>query len=468
MSKRTKEKPPRLPPMKKNDIKFLKTKPKLSKQIQEIIPDVFYEIESRADQARKLNEMLQEYYDKQSFINGILMDFFGCENYSSIDFLLKQDSVSRNNGRRSLLNESQVQEFISFVTDRFNEKKPLSFSDAFVILNNINSKIDHKYVYNFVYRHSEFLDCYESRVIDKIRNDIDSSSVINYVNYLNNILSLNNGISSNLFFNLDEIGFGDLQNLTTIKTIGPKGKQEIPDYPIPSAVSRITVVVTIFLDGSMITPMIIIPTKTIDIRVLEKLGQYHNFLVVHQENGFVTENLFIMYLQRILFPEITRRKITYNLQDQMTVGIIDGCSSHRTDRVKEMMNDVINCVFIPPHSSHIFQPLDTSMFSLIKREYKRNFEKTNFENDENVDNVSRLGNSFISIIQSIQNNSNPGIIKNSFKMVGLTEGIHSNGQTFVVNNPNTDHVKTNLKNIDPLPASSSFHHSRVRINLDGN
>jgi len=465
-TKRSKEKPPRLPSIKKNDVKFLKIKPKLSNQIINIIPENLYEMDSRSDQAREMKRILQEYYDNSSLINDIMIDFFGYENIGSLNFLLKQDSSSKPNGRRSLLNQVETEQFLSLVTNRFDSHTPLSYHEAVVILNKINEKIDYQYVYNFVTRHSELLDSYDSRVIDKARHNVNFNSVIIYLNYLNNLLSQNEGISSNLFFNIDEIGFGDMQNLTSIKTIGPKGRHEVPDYAIPPSVSRITAVITIFLDGSVLTPMIIIPTKTIDKRVYEKLGQYRNFIVVHQDNGFVTEDLFIFYLQRIVFPEIVRRRITFNLEGKPTVGILDGCSSHCTDSVKNLMSLNFNCVFLPSHSSHIFQPLDTSMFSLMKSEYRKNYEKSNLENDESIVNVSRLGNSFISIVKSFQQHNNPIIVKNSFKMVGLYEGIHVSGHTFVVNNPNTEHVKKNLKNIDPLPISSLFQDSRVRINLD--
>ena len=127
------------------------------------------------------------------------------------------------------------------------------------------------------------------------------------INYLNEVVSIPGGVSLNLFFNIDEIGFGDMQSMTSIKTIGPSGRNIIPDYPIPPSVSRITAVVGIFRDGSMMTPMVIVPTHTLNRRVFEKLGQYRNFVVVHQKNGFITEELFILYINRILLPELERR-----------------------------------------------------------------------------------------------------------------------------------------------------------------
>ena len=464
---RSKEKPPRLPPMKKVDVKFKKIKEKHSKQIMDSIPDTLFEQESRSDQASQLKLILEDYYESKSLVNDIMMDFFGYENYASLYFLLKQDPVAKPNGRPSLLSEQEIENFIALVTNRFDSNNPLSYHDAFLFLKQQNDKIDQQYIYSFISRHSERLDSYDSRVIDRKRHGVDYNSVINYINFLNNLLSEHDGISSNLFFNIDEIGFGDMQTMSSIKTIGPKGRVEIPDYPIPPSVSRITAIITIFLDGSVATPMIIIPTQTIDKRVLEHLGQFRNFVVVHQKNGFVNEELFAMYLQRILFPEIERRRVTYNLQGKKVVGVIDGCSSHCTFGVKELLTlNNVNCVYLPPHSSHILQPLDTCMFSMIKRDYKKNFECSSLRDDESTENVSRLGNSFISIVKSIQNNVDPTTVKNSFKMVGITEGIHINGQTFVVNNPNTRHVENNLKNENSLPISSSFLDNRFRINLN--
>ena len=125
--------------------------------------------------------------------------------------------------------------------------------------------------------------------------------------------------------------------------------------------------------------------------------------------------------------------------------------------------------YLPAHSSHILQPLDASMFHQIKRDYRNMFENPFLELDQPVDNIARIGNSFISVVKSIQKNLTPVVVRNSFKMVGLSEGVHVNGRTFVRNDPNTDHVGKNTLNLninDSLPTSDNFFDSRVRIGFD--
>ena len=279
-----------------------------------LIPNEFDELGTRTEQARLMQGAITEYFGNNSLTNQVLMDMFTCENPGSLYFLLHQDVVPRTNGRPSLLTEQQTAEFVDLVTERFDQNNPLSYRDAFIILHRLNEQIDYKYVKSFIRRNNEVLEIYSSRVIERRRNNIDVNSYYSYLTSLNTSLSTANGISGNLFFNIDEIGFGDMQSLSSIKTIGPKGKSTAPDYSVPAAVKRITAVVGIFLDGGYCTLMIIIPTRTLHRNVFSELGQYRNFVLMEQENGFMTEDIFMEYLSRILFPEIERRRNTFILK----------------------------------------------------------------------------------------------------------------------------------------------------------
>ena len=231
-----------------------------------------------------------------------------------------------------------------------------------------------KYTYYFIEKNPNVFQVYNSRVIDKQRNNVGIDNIISYLNVLNSKLNSECGVNSSLLFNLDEIGFGDIQRSCNIKVVRPPCKHTIPDYPVPPGIKRITALVTVFLDGTSAMPFIVDPNKTLHRNVLEKLGYCKSFIYRYQENGFMNEELFIDYIQCVLFPEIQRRRITFKLENEKAIAIFDGCSSHCTTQVKNLLSTSIDFVIIPPHSSHILQPLDTSIFHLIKNDFRHCFE----------------------------------------------------------------------------------------------
>ncbi|EEA18548.1 pogo transposable element, putative [Talaromyces marneffei ATCC 18224] len=89
------------------------------------------------------------------------------------------------------------------------------------------------------------------------------------------------------------------------------------------------------------------------------------------KNGWTTDEIGIRWLQKHFIPHTTSRtKSRYRML------ILDGHGSHLTaqfDRICAENNIITVCM--PPHSSHLLQPLDVSCFSVLKRQYGRLVEQ---------------------------------------------------------------------------------------------
>src|SRR4030081_427431 len=87
-------------------------------------------------------------------------------------------------------------------------------------------------------------------------------------------------------------------------------------------------------------------------------------------NGWTTDEIGLRWLQKIFIPATQSCSVgRYRLL------ILDGHGSHLTPEFDEIctQNDIIP-ICMPPHSSHLLQPLDVGCFAPLKRAYGRLIE----------------------------------------------------------------------------------------------
>lgn len=228
---------------------------------------------------------------------------------------------------------------------------------------------------------------------------------------------------------------------------------------------RITVLIGIFLDGTTTTCMYIVPTESIDKEVPKKLDFGINGIIRHQKNGYITKELFEEFITKILIPENLRRKTTFsNLGNMKPVLILDVCTSHQSESL-----EFFSVIFIPPHSSHIFQACDALLFSLIKNVYNTQLQQMliHVKKDQKKD-VSTNSCNIIAVVTAVQSTTtNYQYITKSFGRVGLTVQYSEYNQPVACFNPKTDHITNYVKNLDLLQNSSVIlENSRKRIAVE--
>jgi len=126
----------------------------------------------------------------------------------------------------------------------------------------------------------------------------------------------------------------------------------------------VTVIESINSTGWILPPLIIFKGQ------LHQLSWYESLLpdwmVGVSENGWTTDELGLIWLKKLFGPFTEGRKVgRYRLL------ILDGHRSHVTaefDRYCTEHDIIVLCM--PPHSSHLLQPLDVSCFAVLKRSYE--------------------------------------------------------------------------------------------------
>jgi hypothetical protein len=155
--------------------------------------------------------------------------------------------------------------------------------------------------------------------------------------------------------------------ISTAKVVCSSDRKEKPRLLQPGNREWVTAVECISARGIALPSLIILKS-------VNKLLDWYNlpclppdWSITESPNGWTSDELGIEWLQKIFDP--CTRPITTGRYRML---ILDGHSSHLTPLFDQYctQNDIIP-VCMPPHSSHLLQPLDVGVFAVLKRLYGR-------------------------------------------------------------------------------------------------
>jgi hypothetical protein len=134
-------------------------------------------------------------------------------------------------------------------------------------------------------------------------------------------------------------------------------------------------------------------------------------VIAVSENGWTNDQLGLFWLKEVFNKHTQSRTIgRYRLL------ILDGHSSHSGPEFDQFCteNSIIP-LYMPPHSSHLLQPLDVSCFSPLKRAYGQEVQKQMALGINHIDK-----DEFLTIYPSVRTTAlNKGNIQSAFKATGL-------------------------------------------------
>ena len=123
---------------------------------------------------------------------------------------------------------------------------------------------------------------------------------------------------------------------------------------------HITILGTIFTNGWKIPSLIIVTRKTIDQDLEEiKIPNVEFSYIVHTTTGFINNDAWFKYWDSYGVPSINAMRKFLGLEDFKVGMMWDGMYAHNDSRTETLFeNNNIEIFLLPPHSSHLFQPLD--------------------------------------------------------------------------------------------------------------
>jgi hypothetical protein len=190
------------------------------------------------------------------------------------------------------------------------------------------------------------------------------------------------GITPVDIYNFDETGFamGLTATAKVITRAEYYGKRALLQ---PGNREWVTVIECISAAGYALPPYIIFKSKTLNLGWAEDLP--YDWILDHSPNGWTSDEISLRWLKQVLIPGISHSQGGYRLL------ILDGHGSHLTPKFDEICaaNNIIP-ICMPPHSSHLLQPLDVGCFAVLKRVYGQLVESKTRLGINHIDNLTFL------------------------------------------------------------------------------
>jgi hypothetical protein len=214
------------------------------------------------------------------------------------------------------------------------------------------------------------------------------------------------GILDEDTYNFDETGF-QMGIGGSVKVVTASERRLKPIGVQPGGREWATLIAGINTMGWMIPPFFIFKAKNHD------RCWYHNpkdWRIGVSENGWTTNELGIEWLRHFIQHTEARTVGSYRLL------ILDGHESHKSLAFQDLCEEnKIITLCMPPHASHILQPLDVGCFSPLKRVYK---EEIRDLADSHITHIDKKA--FLAAFQQVYERafSSDNIIS-SFRATGL-------------------------------------------------
>ena len=173
------------------------------------------------------------------------------------------------------------------------------------------------------------------------------------------------GIYEDDVHNFDETGF-QMGVIGSMKVVTGSERRARPDLVQPGDREWTTVIQSICATGHATPPFIIYKGRVHISAWYEEAGIPHNWKLSVSENGWTNNALGLEWLKHFNVHTKARQVGSYRLL------ILDGHESHTSQDFKDYcLEHKILTLCMPPHSSHILQPLDVVCFSPLKQKYSQ-------------------------------------------------------------------------------------------------
>jgi hypothetical protein len=219
------------------------------------------------------------------------------------------------------------------------------------------------WVRNFISRHNTLKSKY-NRKYDYQRAQCEDPELIR--EWFKRVQStiIEYGIVDDDIYNFDETGF-QMGVISTAKVVTGADRAGRPRTTQPGNREWVTVIETINASGFAIPPLVIFEA------VMHQAGWYNtlpsDWSITVSENGWTNNEIGLIWLKDI-FDKHTKNRVV----GRYRLLIFDGHGSHITPEFDQYcLQHSIVVLCMPPHSSHLLQPLDVGCFSVLKGSYGR-------------------------------------------------------------------------------------------------
>ena len=221
--------------------------------------------------------------------------------------------------------------------------------------------VGEKWVYNYTHRHPELKSRFSRRYDYQRAKQEDPKVIQEWFDRVQATVQ-QHGILPEDIYNFDETGFamGLTATAKVITRAEYYGRRPVLQ---PGNREWVTTIESISASGWALPPTIIFKGKLYIQAWFDNLPEDWRFEV--SQNGWTTDEISLRWLQKLFIPSTNSRT-----QGRYRLLVLDGHGSHLTPQFDQICseNEIIP-ICMPPHSSHLLQPLDIGCFAILKRSY---------------------------------------------------------------------------------------------------
>ena len=266
------------------------------------------------------------------------------EEQELVDFLTESCKLGYGKTRREVIN----------IVKRVVEKKKKDKENS-----QCNVKFNGEGWWNkFMERHPKLSLRASDSLSQSRANAVNQDSIDHYYSLLKRQLEESNLKDKACYiYNMDETGipFDHKQ----LKRVAPKGLKKV--YGLSSGNKyQITVLACANAAGTVLPPMVIFKGERLNHEWTK--GEVPNTIYGMSPQGWIDHELFNEWLQKLFIENIP--------QTRPVILLLDGHSSHYTpEAIKTAAENEIILFCLPPHATHVAQPLDVSFFGPLKKHW---------------------------------------------------------------------------------------------------
>ena len=318
-----------------------------------------------------------------------------------------------NSHKLTEIEEESLLKWIVSMDDRGGAPRPSTVREMadLLLAKRGSTRIDTvglNWVTKFIKRHPDQLKSRFSRRYDYQRAKQENPRVIQQWFDLIQATIQKYGILDDDIYNFDETGFamGLTATAKVITRAEYYGRRPVLQ---PGNREWVTVVESISASGWALPPTIIFKAKLYHYAWFDNLPGDWRFEV--SANGWTTDEIGLRWLQKCFIPATNSR-----IKGKYRLLILDGHGSHLTPQFDEIcaQNNIIS-ICMPPHSSHLLQPLDIGCFASLKRAYGKLVERQIRLGINHIDKLDFLEAYPLARVETFKS----ATIQNSFIAAGL-------------------------------------------------
>jgi hypothetical protein len=325
------------------------------------------------------------------------------------EYFKKQGNGNLQSGRPHTLEKDEYEYIVAQILDGFSKQRPLT-------VHQISAMIEERWgkvalpdtIYHMLHRDERIRTC-DARPMEEARLQVTDQEIIDYFGQL---YSMVNGIPAHFVANMDEMGHQPFADAKTLRCfVSSEFEGPFVRYPVSRVGKRITLIAAVFADGSCLKPTLIIPRATYDDKVICCGYSREKVEIYTQKKGFIDQVIFEDWAKDVFAPEVRARRARYGY-DGPTILILDNCSAHHGQLFERLcIEENIKCLWLPPHSSHLLQVLDLSVFGATKKYLNRlNRGESRYIQTNHI----------MKVLDSFHSASSIGNITSSFRLGGIS------------------------------------------------